>query len=98
MEVHDMDYGLSIRSSDGSVRNDCTVRAIANAFGLTYDEAAAQCKQAGRKRKNCGMTAKDVFAWFDSRSDLKRIGSTAVIRFRHEAKKLTNGYASPRHT
>jgi hypothetical protein len=32
-------------------KNDCTVRALASARGLTYDEAYDELKQAGRK---CG--------------------------------------------
>jgi hypothetical protein len=40
---------------DGSDKNNCTVRALANATGKPYDEISAELTKAGRK-KNTGCT------------------------------------------
>jgi hypothetical protein len=50
-----MRHEIGATSVDPRSRNDCTVRAVANAWGMPYDEAAQVCKKHGRKRINSGM-------------------------------------------
>lgn len=52
---------LRIGATRAGEKNDCTVRALANVTGLSYDECHARMKEAGRK--DC--TGADAEYYFD---------------------------------
>lgn len=53
--------------------NDCVVRALANAAGMTYAEALDICAEHGRK-PNCGMYQSDWLPMFEKHVELTKTG------------------------
>lgn len=67
-----MQVSIGVTRPDSRCSNDCSVRAMANGLGYSYEQAATVCKQNGRKRKNTGMKDYEVFHMLNSKPDKLR--------------------------
>lgn len=85
-------YPVSAGASSHSERNDCTVRALANATGMHYADAHALLSKHGRRFRRGAVFSVYHGAYVEAGLQLVGVyGSTKRARFAGRSAGLTSG-------